>query len=281
MKLSDIDILSEEEKQNLLRSFDRTDIKFPTGETVVSLFERQGMLTPERVAVKLGNTTASYQQLNAESSRIAAMLIDKNVGKEEIVGLFVDRSIEAITGMLGILRAGCAYLPIDTDYPDERIDFTLNDSGARIVLCSQKDKHRVDAKCEVVCFEDSQPAITAIAVRPAPGDLCYIIYTSGSTGNPKGVMITHQNVVRLLFNDAFQFDFGPNDVWTQFHSHCFDFSVWEIYGALLFGGKLVIVPKTTTRDSELFRKLLSDEQVTVLNQTPSAFFNLVESLSVY
>ena len=114
-----------------------------------------------------------------------------------------------------------------------------------------------------------------------PSDLCYIIYTSGTSGLPKGVMIEHRNVVRLFFNDNFQFDFNEDDTWTMFHSQCFDFSVWEIYGALLFGGKLIIVPKMVSRDADAFGKVLLNEQVTVLNQTPSAFYSLIQNGGLY
>ncbi|KAB1152001.1 amino acid adenylation domain-containing protein, partial [Tenacibaculum aiptasiae] len=109
-----------------------------------------------------------------------------------------------------------------------------------------------------------------------PGDMCYIIYTSGTTGNPKGVMVEHGNIVRLFYNEAFQFNFGPDDVWTMFHSHCFDFSVWEMYGALLFGGKVVIISSLVARDPSRYIQVLHNHKVTVLNQTPTAFNNLIE-----
>ncbi|MEO5976060.1 MAG: AMP-binding protein [Chryseolinea sp.] len=252
MNISDLDIFSPDERQHLLNNLDKTNIRYPLDETIVSLFAKQVDKTPDSVALKFGEKILTYLELDVESGRVAALLIQKGVKNEEVIGLFVDPSIEAIIGMLAIQKAGCAYLPMDIDYPPERIRYTIQDSGIRIVLCSAQQSSTVNDQCETLCFEDVDDEAEPSSVTIKPSDLCYVIYTSGSTGNPKGVMIEHRNVVRLFFNDAFQFDFGPRDVWMLFHSHCFDFSVWEIYGALLFGAKLVIVPKLTARDPIAF-----------------------------
>ncbi|MCP5107931.1 MAG: AMP-binding protein, partial [bacterium] len=192
-------------------------------------------------------------------------------------------------------KAGGAYMPIDPAYPEERIRFMLADSNSEILAT---ETVRSTAKIPFKLIEvDPTPAMVrstpkipllrgvdrrrrdgvcpASHRRRAETAVCYTVYTSGSTGKPKGVLIEHRQVVRLLFNNRFPFFFDRNDRWTLFHSFCFDFSVWEMYGALLRGGSLVIVPKPITQDPHLFLKLLEKQQVTVLNQTPAAFYNLI------
>ena len=222
----------------------------------------------------------TYEELDKRSDALAAVLQSRHVQSNDVIALLADRSIETIIGMLAILKAGGAYLPIDVDYPKDRIDYLINDSGTKLLvtLRGMEDRITQDKPLPVVFIDDcdqlncfEHPAKTAIK----PGDLCYVIYTSGTTGRPKGVMLEHRNVVRLLFNEQFQFDFNDADVWTMFHSHCFDFSVWEMYGALLFGGRLVIIPKKIAADAPAFLATLKQEGVTVLNQTPGAFYNLV------
>jgi amino acid adenylation domain-containing protein len=184
-----------------------------------------------------------------------------------------------MTGLLGILKAGAAYVPIDPEYPEDRIAFMLKDINATIVLTSKESRLKLHFAAEVNIIEidglklDEYPAQNPAGLA-TPHSVAYIIYTSGSTGKPKGVMVEHLNVVRLFKTETSLFDFNTKDVWTMFHSFCFDFSVWEMYGALLFGGKLVIVPTEATRDISLFSDLLAKEKVTVLNQTPTAFYNL-------
>ncbi|MCU0289745.1 MAG: amino acid adenylation domain-containing protein, partial [Acidobacteria bacterium] len=193
------------------------------------------------------------------------VLIEKGVLPDNIVGIMMERSIEMIIGIFGILKAGGAYLPIDPSYPQERIDYILKDSQATLTI-----------NCEFLKEAPQAHFLQHSAFSILHSNhLCYVIYTSGTTGQPKGSLIEHRNVVRLLFNDKFQFDFTNRDCWTLFHSFCFDFSVWEMYGALLYGGKLLIVPKMIARDTAEFLDLLNKEAVTVLNQTPSAFYNLV------
>ena len=214
---------------------------------------------------------------------------DKGVEQNDIVGIMVERSVEMIAGIIGILKAGGAYLPIDPSYPEERIAYTLNDSDLCILLTQQSLVNKVklhegnnltiiDLVDKSLYADESSSNLNVIKVLD---NLAYIIYTSGTTGNPKGVMIEHKNLVRLIFNDRIQFDFKDSDVWTMFHSYCFDFSVWEMYGALLYGGKLVVIPKETAKDIKSYLNILKKENVTILNQTPSAFYNLInEELSL-
>src|SRR5262245_12085095 len=200
-----------------------------------------------------------------------------------MVGLCLERSLEMVVGLLGILKAGGAYLPLDPGYPAERLAFMLGDAGARLLITSSALRDRLRQQ-GARCIELDAEA-GAIAAQPTsapasslqPHNLAYVIYTSGSTGTPKGVAVTHQNVVRLFGATEELFHFDAQDVWTFFHSFAFDFSVWEIWGALLHGGRLVIVPYSVSRSPGEFLMLLARERVSILNQTPSAFYQLVQA----
>ncbi|WP_367865339.1 amino acid adenylation domain-containing protein [Pedobacter sp. WC2423] len=276
--LSEIEMISSAEQNQLLNEFNNLTTDYPREKTVVDLFEEQVMRTPEHIAIVMDQVQLTYKELNDKSDQLASLLHDKGVKADSIVSILIDRSIETVIGMLGVLKAGGAYLPIDIDYPKERIDYLLKDSGSELVLMSRRFVYALREDLDYLYIEDLEfvEKRSLPARKVSPGDLCYIIYTSGTTGNPKGVMVEHKNLVRLFFNDKFQFNFGTGDVWTMFHSHCFDFSVWEMYGALLFGGKLVVISKNIARDTKAFLSLLRREKVTVLNQTPSAFYSLIK-----
>ena len=244
-------------------------------------FEAHAARQPNAVAVTLGDQSFTYGDLNARASRLAHFLRQQGVGPETIVGLCLERSFDLVVGVLGILKAGGAYLPLDPLYPKERKAFILANSKARLVL-THRDLGSDLARdgSPVVQLETFASAASPLAMPGSggvavPENLAYVIYTSGSTGQPKGVMVEHRQAVRLFTQTDPWFQFGPQDVWTLFHSAAFDFSVWEIWGALLFGGRLVIVPYWESRSPEEFLELLRREQVTVLNQTPSAFSQLV------
>lgn len=277
IKLSDIEVLSREERNQMLIDFNNIMCGYPEDKAIHSLFEEQVERTPDNTALVLDNRHMTYRELNRKANALAGLLRRKGAGRDGIVGLIADRSMEMITGILGILKAGAAYLPIDPLYPKERKLYMLKDSGAEILLAMGDMAEDMEFGGEVIRLDDEglyegKPGNPATVNRPE--DLAYVIYTSGTTGKPKGVMIEHRNVVRLLFSDKMQFDFNDRDVWTMFHSYCFDFSVWEMYGALLYGGKLVIVPEMTAKDPREYLKLLKRESVTVLNQTPTAFYRL-------
>ena len=277
-----IPLLSQEEKASLITGFSDTDASFPDDETIDSIFDACVTLYPERTALTMGDSSMTYRELAERSDAFAGMLLDRGVEADDIVAISLAPSFEMIVGILGILKAGAAYLPIDPDAPVERTAYLLEDSRAKAFLAAGPFPERFLPITECIRPEDIAVYSPVSPVRRgehAPGNLAYIIYTSGSTGKPKGVMIEHRNVVRLLFNSRFPFEFSENDVWTMFHSFCFDFSVWEMYGALLRGGRLVLVPKTKTRDTRAFIDLLIREKVTVLNQTPAAFYNLVDEES--
>jgi amino acid adenylation domain-containing protein len=247
----------------------------------VSLFAQAAKTHPTRTALVADGKHISYRELDTRSGQLAARLMnDYGVLPEDLVVLHFDRSEWMIVGILAVLKAGAAYVPVDPAYPAARIDYIIGDSGSRLILCDAKPINALQERWEAKSFID----ITSIAYEGEtaqapvkPENLAYVIYTSGTTGNPKGVLIEHGNVSRLLFNDNDLFDFGSHDRWTLFHSYCFDFSVWEMYGALLKGGTLVMVPKETAQDSLAFYSFLARERITVLNQTPTAFRSLVQN----
>jgi amino acid adenylation domain-containing protein len=246
-------------------------------------FEQQVKRTPERVAVKFENEQLDYRDLNARANQLARHLRSLGVGPEVVVGLCLERSLDLIVGILGILKAGGAYLPLDPAYPPERLSFMLEDAGTRVLLTSEDLVEKISAPDLAVFLIDREWNTIAgeskenLENNCLAENLAYVIYTSGSTGKSKGVVVTHANVVRLFETTRESFQFCPDDVWTLFHSSAFDFSVWEIWGALLYGGRLVIVPYWVSRSPEDFLELLRRERVTILNQTPSAFRQLLRT----
>ncbi|MEL6560503.1 MAG: amino acid adenylation domain-containing protein [Bacteroidota bacterium] len=279
--VNQISIVSEEEKSQLQEAFDNTAVNYPEDKTIIDLFEAQVTNAPEAIAAVYEGETISYQQLDERSNQLARYLNAKGVKADDLVGICISHNLEMLVGILGILKSGGAYVPIDPGYPQSRIDYILEDSGVKLVLSSGDYAARITEKDEldIILLDKEWSKIAKRSTNKpkktySPDNLAYVIYTSGSTGNPKGVLIEHRNVVRLFMNDADLFDFSSDDVWTLFHSFCFDFSVWEIYGALLFGGRLVIVPNTVTKDAVTFSNLLKEEGVTILNQTPGAFYAL-------
>jgi amino acid adenylation domain-containing protein len=251
------------------------------GRRLHEIFEARVREDRQRIAVTGPDRHVTYGELDASADRLADRLRRLGVGPDVLVGLCVDRSVEMITGILGILKAGGAYVPIDPEYPAKRIRFLLEDTAVAIVVAVRRVARSLDGwPAEVVWIDDGEPRPEPVAAMPTAVEVCdrnlaYVIYTSGSSGAPKGVMIEHRNVVRLFEQTDRWFGFGERDVWTLFHSMSFDFSVWEIWGALLYGGRLVIVPAEVCRSPQLFRELLREQQVTVLNQTPSAFRHLL------
>jgi amino acid adenylation domain-containing protein len=277
-----LDILTPQERHTILRAWNDAAPAIPSA-TLPELFEAQVEKTPDAVAVVLETQSLTYGGLDARANRLAHHLRDLGVGPETVVGLCVERSPDLLVGLLGILKAGGAYLPLDPGHPPERLAFMLEDADAGVLLTHSALLDRIpDHHAKTVRLDADWPAIARQpATTPAnllhPHNTAYVIYTSGSTGTPKGVAVTHQNVVRLFGATKSLFHFGVDDVWTLFHSFAFDFSVWEIWGPLLHGGRLVVVPYSISRSPAEFLSLLVREGVTVLNQTPSAFYQLMQA----
>jgi amino acid adenylation domain-containing protein len=241
-------------------------------------FARSARSEADAAAVTCGVDALTYRELDARANGIAHHLVARGVEPGALVGIFLDRSLDLVAGILGILKAGAAYVPLDPVVPAERLAFMLSDSGARVVLTSGALASRLPDGPRLVRLDAEEGIERTVEAPPnavvGPESLAYVIYTSGSTGVPKGTLVTHGNVQRLFRETESWFHFGPKDVWTLFHSPAFDFSVWEIWGALLYGGRLVVVPYAVSRSPRDFHALLRDEGVTVLNQTPSAFRQL-------
>jgi amino acid adenylation domain-containing protein len=275
--IEDIRFLSASEERQQLATWNSTEVVYPIDATIHQLFAEQVRRCPDKIAVVCKGTQLSYGELNERSNQLAHLLRREGVGADSLVALCLDKSSWLIVAILAVLKAGAAYLPLDIEDPEGRLHGILRDARVSHAVTTITIRDDVLKDVPSVVFLDSdrerimhQPKTTPEA--PAdPANLAYCMYTSGSTGEPKGVLVEHRNVVQLVMNANRRFAFGDNDVWTLFHSYCFDFSVWEIFGALLHGGKLVVVPKETAKEPFLFLRLLIEEEVTVLNQTPSAF----------
>ncbi|WP_408030540.1 amino acid adenylation domain-containing protein, partial [Tenacibaculum xiamenense] len=282
LPVNNLALLTKDEEAHLLTSYNETaSVDFPENLTILDLFAEQVAKAPNAIALTFEGNELSYRDLDARSNQLAHYLRAQGVQPDTLVSICLERGFDMIVGILGILKSGGAYVPVDPAYPADRIEYTLADAGIELVLSDEVSKEvlKDQAKLNVLSLDGDWDTISSYSTKElskvvSPSNLAYVIYTSGSTGKPKGVLIEHLNVVRLFKHDECLFDFDSNDVWTLFHSFCFDFSVWEMYGALLFGGRLVIVPKSITKDAMEFSNLLVNEGVTVLNQTPSSFYTL-------
>ena len=281
--LSDFTLTTLTERQLLLHDCQPNDPQVDSATTLHAWFSEIAQRHPQHIAVTAEDATWTYQELDRRANSIAHALSVSGVKPGDFVGICMDRRAPLIAALLGILKAGAAYLPIDLAYPPERLAFMLEDAQAAVLLTERPLAPRIPENraatlfFEDIDFTDSHPACPSGEVPNDPDSLAYIIYTSGSTGLPKGCQITHRNVVRLMKATEGWYGFNHTDVWTLFHSTAFDFSVWELWGALLYGGRLVVVPWLTTRSPDDFFKLLCEEGVTVLNQTPSAFRQLIQA----
>lgn len=279
-----VSFLSQQERVQLLEEWNRTAGPYTQEYCLHELFEQQAARTPRGIALIEGRRQYTYQELNSRANRVAQHLIARHIGPESLVGIALDRSSDMVVAILGVLKAGAAYVPLDPEYPRARLEYMLADARPAVVLTSTQGQEHLPpgAHVEFVLL-DSAEVRSALSqagdgnpgIKLSPENAAYVIYTSGSTGVPKGVVVTQGNVTRLFASTRKWFSFSAEDVWTLFHSYAFDFSVWEIWGALLYGGSLVIVPKGITRSPAQFLQLLMKEGVTVLNQTPSAFYQLM------
>jgi amino acid adenylation domain-containing protein len=279
--VSDFPMLSADETRQAIEGWNAGAV-FPATSTVHERFEARAAEQPDDVAVASGAETCTYAELDRRANEVAARLLAGGVEPDRPVALYVEPSVDLIAGMLGILKAGAGYLPVDATSPQDRIAFMLEDARVQAIVTTSALASTIQAAPDVPRLEIDRlgPAAGTMerpARRGSPDQLAYVIYTSGSTGRPKGVEVTHRNVTRLFDATDAWFGFGPSDVWTMFHSSAFDFSVWEIWGALLYGGRLVIVSHDVSRSPIAFHALLRQAGVTVLNQTPSALRQLIDA----
>lgn len=294
--IADIRVLDEQEEKRLLSARPRVPGRrcstVDVAKDVVQIqqmFEHQVDKAPEAVALTYPGSESgpdeflTYRQLDEKANRLAHYLRSFSITPDTLVGICLDRSTDMVVAILAVLKSGAAYVPLDAGYPQDRLDYIVGDSQMTLLITDSAlvpSLNTFDGKVTTIAL--NSPDVTqAVSQQPCvrPGmlpnatanDLAYIIYTSGSTGQPKGVMVEHRNVTRLMQVADNDFDFSANDVWTLFHSFAFDFSVWEIWGALANGARLVVVPKVVAQSTEEFYQLMVREQVTVLNQTPTAF----------
>ncbi|SEM55533.1 non-ribosomal peptide synthase domain TIGR01720/amino acid adenylation domain-containing protein, partial [Variovorax sp. YR750] len=281
--VGDVRLLGEAEA-SLLEDWSR--VRQPevgaSARTLHAMIESQALARPDAVAVVYEDAKLGYGELNERANRLAHRLIALGVKPETPVGLAVERSLDMVVGLLAILKAGGAYVPLDPQYPRDRLAYMVEDSAISLLLTQSDVRDCIEARDGLRVLEldtlelGAEPAANpGVAVNA--DNLAYVIYTSGSTGRPKGAQLCHRNVARLLDATEPWFSFGTEDVWTMFHSYAFDFSVWEIFGALCTGGRLVVVPYWVSRSPDDFLALLRAQKVSVLNQTPSAFGQLIHA----
>ncbi len=292
--IADIPLLTPAERHQLLVEWNPSGQEYPADFCLHEVFEKRAETTPDAVALVYEGEQLTYSELNGRANQLAHFLRGLGVGPDVCVGLCVERSLDLLVGILGILKAGGAYVPMDPATPRERVYFILKDVQAPVLLTQKHLLTQLPPLARLphapgdnqkspiaICLDEDWQHIAQASPEDTlclstPQNLAYIIYTSGSTGLPKGVLITHHNVARLFSATDAWYYFNRHEVWTLFHSYAFDFSVWEIWGALAFGGRLVIVPRLVAQSPDAFYDLLVSEQVTVLNQTPSAFRQLIQ-----
>lgn len=296
MQVGRLDAFTEEELQFFFEESEATAsasslrAKETLQATLVSIFEQRVVETPEAIALTFNGKHVSYAALNACANRLAHEMLSANeIVGNPLVALLLPRSIETVVTIIASLKIGAGYVPIDPDAPAGRIESILADTKPVLLVTDASSSSKLETiPCPMLVIDAEEtkkrvasqlpenPSLSS-ARRPSPDDLAYVIYTSGSTGKPKGVQITHHNVVRLFSSTHSWFDYRSSDVWTNCHSYIFDASVWEIWGALLHGGRLLIVPLEITRAPEQLLELVVAEKVTVFGQIPSAFYRFIEA----
>jgi amino acid adenylation domain-containing protein len=274
-----VDVLSSSERAALLTAGTAPAVPFPADRCVHEWVEAQVAQTPDALAVvtETGAEALTYGALDAAATQLAHHLRALGVGPDVRVAICLEREPRLVVAILAVLKAGGAYVPLDPTYPTERRAFLVRDSAPAALITTEALGASVAFEGPVVALDGAVRPWTSAPVTPLPragltsAHAAYVIYTSGSTGTPKGVVVAHAQVSHILGSTAADFGFGPGDVWTLFHSTAFDFSVWELWGALCYGGRVVIVSRATAQDPPAVAALLVRERVTVLNQTPSSF----------
>ncbi|WP_156746001.1 AMP-binding protein, partial [Mycobacterium sp. 1423905.2] len=280
-----IEIIDPAERDLVVAQWNDTTTPIPDG-TIPELFAAQVARTPDAIAVEDDNEALTYRELDARANHLAARMRIYGAGPENIIAVALPRSVQLVTALLAICKTGSAYLPIDPNYPSERTVYVLADAAARLLV--------TDAATAAILPDNDAPLLILDAIDPdgnelnattgqpaglpvQPANLAYVMYTSGSTGRPKAVAITHHNVVALFAGLDRWCNFTHTDVWSWCHSPAFDFSVWELWGALLHGARVVVVPWETVRTPRKLWQLILDKRITVLSQTPSAFYELTRA----
>ncbi|PDY87063.1 non-ribosomal peptide synthetase, partial [Bacillus toyonensis] len=272
------DEITVAEQDMILNKFNSTKTEYPRNKHINQLFEEQVERTPENIAVVFKDKQLTYRELNEKSNQLARMLRNKGVNKDAIIGLMTDRSLEMIIGIMGILKSGAAYLPIDPDTPKARIDYMLRDSHAMILLTQEKFIKKIEYDLEIINLDDLDSSDLSTGNLKHVNrfdDTAYIIYTSGSTGIPKGVIISHYSAIRVVRNTNY-IAIKNNDTILQLSNYSFDGSIFDIYGALLNGAKLVVIEKDTVTDINKLGNIIKQENINVMFITTALFNALVD-----
>ncbi|TGD57483.1 non-ribosomal peptide synthetase [Flavobacterium humi] len=274
-ELKNITLLSAQEEHKLLEAFNDTTVSYSQDQTVLDLIERQVLQTPDQIAIEFEETSLTYQELNERSNQLAHHLIKKGIQKGDLIGIYLERSLEMSIGLLGILKAGAAYVPIDPEYPEERIQYILEDIQAKIIITTQKSREQLSenhqGKCLSIDLWDDfglEPKDKP-AIGLTPTDLMYIIYTSGSTGKPKGVMNQHDGVYNRLLWAQDSYGLDGSDTVLQKTTFCFDVSVWELFLPLFTGAKLLFAKPEGHKDNVYLKEIIEKKHVTIAHFVPS------------
>ena len=279
--------LNDSEYNQIIYKWNSAEKKYPLGKTIPMLVEEQARANPDSIAVVYQNIRLTYQELNEQANYLANYLKDVySIQPDDLIGLALDRSENTVISILAVLKSGAAYVPMDPNAPEERLVYMMNDASPKVILTHtihQKKLEQLSDSAVISIDEEdflhklrSQYTSLNPEAQIRSAHLAYVIYTSGTTGNPKGVLVEHENVINLFRSTEELYHFNSTDVWTLFHSYTFDFSVWELWGPLFYGGKLIIPTYEQTRDIQLFYDLCVAEKVTVLNQTPNAFYQFAD-----
>lgn len=278
--INDLELVTPKEKTEILNKFNRTKTDYPKDKTVAELFEEQVKETPDKTAIVFNEQRLTYQELSEKSNSLAHYLQSQGVTSGSIVGIFLDKSLESIIAILSILKCGAIYMPIDINYPDNRIRFMIEDSNAVCILSASCLKNKLENYSNIICIDLSNDElyheIAPICTSPSKDNSAYIMYTSGSTGNPKGVVVSNKNIVRLVKNTNF-IKFKKTERILQTGSIVFDACTFEIWGALLNGFELYIIEKQNLLDPSLLEKYLITNKITILWLTAPLFNQLSES----
>ncbi|HEL8554045.1 TPA: amino acid adenylation domain-containing protein, partial [Legionella pneumophila] len=278
--VSDYSMLSAEERQRLLIDWNKTERAYPQDKTVHGLFEEQVGRTPDNVAVVYEEEQLTYRELNAKANQLAHYLREQGVGPEVLVAIACERSLEMVIGILGILKAGGAYVPLDPSYPKERLEFMLKDTQAPLLLTQKALRKTLPkTKAKVVCLDEWSMAVGNYpTTNPIPAasanNLAYVIYTSGSTGQPKGVMVEHRAINRLIFNQNY-FDFYQQQTIVHAANTAFDATTFELWGSLLLGSKMLILGGSGLLDFKESQRFFQKERNISLFVTTALFQKII------
>lgn len=282
-KISDISMLTEEEFGYMVVDWNKTKSAYPDKKIFCELFEKTVLRNKKRTAVIFNNISLDYQELNKNSNSLARYLLKKGAEPEKIIAVYMDRSPELIISLLAVMKSGAAYLPLDLSYPEDRLNYMLLDSDARLLLTTDKYKNRLNFPHEkTVCINTVQDEINKLnnsnlSVTAKPENIVYVIYTSGSTGNPKGVQITHRNLINFLYSMKDKPGLDNSDNLLAVTPVSFDISCLELYLPLLTGAKIILADSDTSRDGRLLNKLIETSKPTIMQATPSTWQMLIET----